>query len=150
MEIMAMEDQYDRTPLIFVYGTLRQAFQHPMHSLLAKHGVYVGDGWMHGKLYDVKHYPGAVRSEDPQDRVHGEVYFLDDSRHLLSRLDDYEECGLQSPYPHEYHREVVPINLLEQGTVQAWSYVYSLPISGLSPIKNGDYVLFRQLQTGTH
>jgi gamma-glutamylcyclotransferase (GGCT)/AIG2-like uncharacterized protein YtfP len=145
-----MEDQYDRTPLIFVYGTLRQALQHPMHSLLAKHGVFVSNGWMRGKLYDCHHYPGAVLSENAQDRVYGEVYFLSDSRRLLNRLDDYEECGLQSPYPHEYHREVVAVSLNGQNTVQAWSYVYSLPVSGLQPIENGDYVLFRQLQTGTH
>jgi gamma-glutamylcyclotransferase (GGCT)/AIG2-like uncharacterized protein YtfP len=145
-----MEDQYDRTPLVFVYGTLRQAFKHPMHTLLDNHGVFVDDGWMHGKLYDVNHYPGAVRSEEAQDRVYGEVYFLGDSRHLLQRLDDYEECGPQSPYPHEYHREVLTINLIGKGTVQAWSYVYSLPTIGLSPIENGDYVLFRQLQTGTN
>ena len=145
-----MEDQYDRTPLVFVYGTLRQAFNHPMHILLAKHGVRVGDGWMRGKLYDVKHYPGAVRSINRQDKVCGEVYFLADSRHLMQRLDDYEECSPQFPYPHEYHREVVPINLFGNGIVQAWSYVYSRPVTGLVPIEDGDYVHFRQLQTGTH
>jgi gamma-glutamylcyclotransferase (GGCT)/AIG2-like uncharacterized protein YtfP len=145
-----MEDLYDRTPLVFTYGTLRQAFKHPMHTLLENHGVFVGNGWMHGKLYDVKHHPSAVRSEGSQDRVYGEVYFLDDSRHLLGRLDDYEECGQLTPYPHKYHREVVSINLMGQGMVQAWSYVYNLPTTGLPPIENGDYVLFRQLQTGTH
>jgi gamma-glutamylcyclotransferase (GGCT)/AIG2-like uncharacterized protein YtfP len=145
-----MNDQYDLTPLVFVYGTLRQAFKHPMHRLLDTHGVFVGDGWMRGKLYDVKDYPGAVPSADPQDRVCGEVYFLADSRHMLGRLDDYEECSPRYPYPHPYHRQVVTVDLFGNGTVLAWSYIYSQPTTGLIPIADGDYVHFRQLQTGTH
>ena len=47
---------------IFVYGTLRAAIGHSMHSVLSKHGEYMGKGIMSGKLYDISGYPGVLRS----------------------------------------------------------------------------------------
>ena len=80
------------TDLLFVYGTLRRAAAHPMHRLLGP-AAFVGPGEFQGRLYHLGNYPGMVRSDDPADIVHGEVYRLHELAATLACLDDYEGCA---------------------------------------------------------
>lgn len=58
---------------LFVYGTLKQSVNHPAHSFLKGDNVYYGQGYFHGKLYQVTTYPAAILS-DGQNKVYGEIY----------------------------------------------------------------------------
>ncbi|MGH6784854.1 MAG: gamma-glutamylcyclotransferase family protein, partial [Sphingomicrobium sp.] len=84
---------------LFVYGTLSRDAGHPQHQNLAAHADYVGKGYFHGRLYRVAHYPGAVPSLDPGEKVFGELYSLRDADRLFGLLDDYEGCGPADPPP---------------------------------------------------
>jgi gamma-glutamylcyclotransferase (GGCT)/AIG2-like uncharacterized protein YtfP len=85
---------------LFVYGTLKQSENHLAHSLLTGDSVYYGQGYFHGKLYQVTTYPAAVLSNGTE-RVYGEVYRILRPTALFKRLDDYEECNNHYPEPHE-------------------------------------------------
>jgi gamma-glutamylcyclotransferase (GGCT)/AIG2-like uncharacterized protein YtfP len=125
---------------LFVYGTLRRETATGMALLLARHGEYVADGQMQGKLYDVNGYPGAVASDNRHDTVYGELHDIGDGGVLLPLLDDYEECSGRHPEPHEYVRKKLAITLAGGGSVAAWVYVYNRDVSKLHRIVSGDYV----------
>ena len=61
---------------LFVYGTLMRGFDHPMAKLLSRSADFIGEAQCRGRLYLVKHYPGLVLSDEPDDVVFGELYRL--------------------------------------------------------------------------
>ena len=124
--------------LLFVYGTLRRDTGSEMCRLLARHADFVGEGTYRGRLYKVDYYPGVVPSDDPADRVRGEVYSLRDFRIALPQLDHYEGCGPGFREPTEYVRRQEEIVLAEGAACTAWVYVYNRPVGGLVWIRSGD------------
>ncbi len=124
---------------IFVYGTLRKQMASSMHQILASHCEYFSNGVMQGTLYEVCGYPGAIESGDTNDKVNGELYKMNDSKLVLARLDEYEECSDRFPMPHEYSRKPLSIELSGGDSVVAWVYLYNHDVSKLQQILSGDY-----------
>ena len=122
---------------LFVYGTLLSGAGHSMHRVLVRHAELVGEGFFNGRLYRVGHYPGAIPSSGPDDRVFGEVYRLREAADLLLRLDEYEGCRPTAVAPTEYVRTTARITLTNETVVRAWIYVYNKPIHGLERIRSG-------------
>lgn len=122
---------------LFVYGTLKRSFNHPMHALLVQHAEYAGSAAMCGRMYRVAHYPGVVRSDDTAHVVQGELYRLTNAETLLGLLDDYEECSPSHSQPHEYVRKTCPVSLRDSQQVQAWVYLYAREVSALPLIASG-------------
>jgi gamma-glutamylcyclotransferase (GGCT)/AIG2-like uncharacterized protein YtfP len=114
-----------RTAFIFVYGTLRKAINHSHHEVLARHSDYIAEGYFQGKLYEVNAYPAVIESDNPQDKVYGELYKMQNSDLVLSALDVYEECTEQFPKLHEYYRKKLPITLLKGNNISAWVYIFN-------------------------
>ena len=105
---------------IFVYGTLRKEIATNMYHVLAYHCEYFFNGHMQGKLYEVNGYPGVIESDNPSDKVYGELYRIVDSELVLTQLDEYEECTDKYPEPHEYIRKKLLISLSGGVSVPAW------------------------------
>ncbi len=126
-------------PYLFVYGTLMQAYDHPMARLLSEQAERIGEGSCCGQLFRIKHYPGLIASNDANDRVFGELFRLRETKNLLEKLDDYEGCGPSAPQPTQYIRVVRPITLPDR-TIDAWVYLYNRPVSGLSRILSGRFL----------
>jgi gamma-glutamylcyclotransferase (GGCT)/AIG2-like uncharacterized protein YtfP len=124
---------------LFVYGTLMQAYDHPMARLLSEQTERVGEGSCCGQLFQIKHYPGLIASSDTNDRVFGELFRLRDTKTLLAKLDDYEGCGPSAPRPTLYIRVVRPITRPDR-TVDAWTYLYNRPVTGLKRIVSGRFL----------
>jgi gamma-glutamylcyclotransferase (GGCT)/AIG2-like uncharacterized protein YtfP len=124
---------------LFVYGTLRRDSDSEMYHLLARYGQFVGDATYRGKLYMVDYYPGLVPSDNPRDVVFGEVYKLSCPDIVLSRLDDYEECGPKFSEPTEYVRRKQNVKLKSGEVIGAWVYVFDRPTDGLQLIESGDF-----------
>ncbi len=127
---------------LFVYGTLRKSLTPGKLLIPEGHVEYVGRAHLHGKLFEVGGYPGAVLSEDPNDQVKGEVYLLNDPQAILARLDEYEGCGSAYDEPHEYKRLKLVVALEDGGPVCAWVYLYNWPTGSLTQIESGDYLEF--------
>ncbi len=130
-----------KTPLLFVYGTLRREAGKEVHELLRKNGRYQGRGTVRGKLFRLDGYPGLVLSNNAEDTVVGEVYRLD-NEHIdktLSELDEYEGMGHSDPPPHEYRRETVSVRM-NGSIVDAWAYVMNRSPEGRPRIQSGDFL----------
>ncbi|GAB3323991.1 hypothetical protein GCM10027299_20780 [Larkinella ripae] len=83
-------------------------------------------------MYDLGAYPGAVFDPTAQNRVHGEVYRLEESgaERLLQTLDAYEGG--------EYVRRVVPVQTA-YGLLACWTYLFHQPTHALPLIASGRF-----------
>ncbi|SDJ16939.1 MULTISPECIES: gamma-glutamylcyclotransferase family protein [Bradyrhizobium] len=125
---------------LFVYGTLMRGFDHPMATLLSRSADFLGEARCQGRLYLIKHYPGLVLSEDPSEIVFGELYRLRDRDALLGEFDMYEACGEGFPEPTEYLRRMLQVTQEDGTASEAWTYVYSWPVTGLPHIASGKFL----------
>ncbi len=127
---------------IFVYGTLRKAGGADMHRVLARHGEFCSGAVMQGRLYEIEAYPGAVPSDNKNDKVYGELYRLLDSVMVWRQLDEYEGSAEHFPEPREYLRQQVSVLLPDGEHVPAWVYLYNHDLSCCEQIHSGDYLHF--------
>src|SRR3974377_2383178 len=116
---------------LFVYGTLMRGFDHPMARLLAANADFLGEAHCRGRLYLIRHCPGRVRSGDPADIVHGELFRLRDPVALLREFDMYEACGEGFAEPTEYVRRMLSVALTDGGASEGWTYISNWPVSDL-------------------
>src|SRR6267154_6791055 len=110
-----------RQDLLFVYGTLMRGFDHPMAKLLSRSAEFLGEARCQGRLHLVKHYPGLVLSDDPDEVVSGELYRLHQPEELLAEFDMYEACGEGFAEPTEYVRRLLNVTLEGGGESEAWT-----------------------------
>jgi len=123
---------------LFVYGTLKHNIGNEMSHLLADNSKFIGEATWNGKLYIVKDYPGAVKSDDPLDVVYGELYLL--KNNILPALDEYEECSDKFAEPTLYKRIKDKVKILINGKiVNSWIYIYNMPVDNLRIIKSGNF-----------
>jgi len=127
------------TKLLFVYGTLRQEFNHPLTQILKIHGYFYGNAKVQGYLYDVGGYPGMVLTNEPCNWVYGEVIKIDSIDLVFSKLDEYEQIGKGYLQPNEYERRIITAHCAAD-TVSCWSYVYNWSVEGKIPIASGNYL----------
>ena len=125
---------------LFVYGTLMRGFDHPMAQLLSRNADFLGGARCCGRLHLVKHYPGLTLSDDPNDRVFGELYRLRSPRELLREFDMYEACGEGFAEPTEYVRQLLPVTSDDGPVSEAWTYLYNWPVAHLPRIASGRFL----------
>ena len=116
---------------LFIYGTLMPGLRLQAEMQGAQR---LGVARVPGRLVDVGRYPGLLQGGG---LVTGEVYRLSDAH--LARLDEVEEMVPGDRAASQYWRERVTV---QEGVLegqQVWTYVYNLPVDGLTPIAHGDY-----------
>jgi gamma-glutamylcyclotransferase (GGCT)/AIG2-like uncharacterized protein YtfP len=125
---------------LFVYGTLMRGFDHPMAQLLSRSADFIGAARCQGRLYLIKHYPGLVKSDDPDDVVFGELFRLRQPAELLREFDMYEACGEGFAAPTEYVRQMLAVTSDGRSVSEAWSYIYNWPVTHLPRIASGRFM----------
>lgn len=109
--------------------------------MMARCCEYIDMAWINGCLYEVGGYPGLVSSSRFSDKVVGELYRLLWPRQVLTALDDYEECSIDFPLPHEYVRKIQAVyGLATDNALMAWIYQFNRDVDGLRWISSGDYL----------
>lgn len=129
---------------LFVYGTLRREFNHPLAQRLARQAHLIGQGTVPGRLYDLGDYPGLVPASIAGEQVLGDVYRLADPVRLLPILDDYEECIPTDPFNSLYLRQEITVSLAGGGSRRAWVYLFNRPVKSFRLIPFGDYLRYLQ------
>ena len=127
---------------LFVYGTLRRAIAAGPYPELNRHARYLGTASVAGRLYDLGRYPGLVPSDDPADRVYGEIFRLRRAAHVLALLDDYEGCSARFAIPHEYLRASLGATLASGAEQSAWVYLLNQQPAAATRVPGGDYLTY--------
>jgi len=109
---------------IFVYGTLRSAFDNQYSRLLRAEADFVELTTLPGSIFRVDHFP-AYRPE-PIGEVHGELYRLRDPEKTLRALDQYEGS--------EFERVIITSAVRD-----TWIYQYGERLPDNSRITSGDF-----------
>lgn len=128
-------------PYLFVYGSLLKTIAHAMGERLRAEAALVGSATVQGRLYRVSWYPAIIESSADADRVHGEVYRLENPAASLAWLDAYEGLTRDASSvtePDEYQRVERPARLASNhDIINAWVYLYRHPVTGLGHIASG-------------
>ncbi|QKG83542.1 gamma-glutamylcyclotransferase [Kroppenstedtia pulmonis] len=116
---------------IFVYGTLRVGEKY--HSFLHRAKPLAMQGWTRGRLMDTDMgYPALLHDEHRW--VYGELYsVMPEELQRLDRLEGYSPDG-NSLFIREKRRVWT-----DQGTTEAFVYMYNRSCSALREISSGDW-----------
>ncbi|CAK5014967.1 unnamed protein product [Meloidogyne enterolobii] len=149
---------------LFVYGTLRRGFNNKNSEKLNFLSKWMGKAIVpNAKLYYIKgdefDYPAMVLNyNDGRDNdgdevkqtcsttsVIGDVFQLLDPESTFVWLDEYEECGPESPPPPEYLRKQIKVRLIEDKNgmkinencwISVNTYIWNWPVKN----ENGDLI----------
>lgn len=134
---------------LFVYGTLRTEFKHPVKREIMDDVEWVGETSIRARLYDIGRYPGAVAvDDDKRVFVKGEILSLKHPKKVLRILDQYEGFDSEQIERCEYRRDQLVIRLPDGSNENAWIYWYNLPVSGKRRIRHRDYVEYVRKKNG--
>lgn len=127
---------------LFVYGTLRSDAGGAAHGRFMRGMRRVGRASIAGRLYDAGWYPAAVPSDDPDERIAGELYAMDADAAdgLLAALDAYEGCHADAPDESLFVRRIVQAAGEGGDRRAAWAYFFSRPVGGLPRVASGDWI----------
>jgi gamma-glutamylcyclotransferase (GGCT)/AIG2-like uncharacterized protein YtfP len=125
---------------LFVYGSLRQGFNHAAYEYIKQYFNLAGHGRAQGMLYDLGPYPAAVPSDDKHHIV-GELYEIiheDEFEYAIAQLDDYEGVDASYDQPAMYRRDITSVKLDDGTEHRAWIYWYTGDITGKPVVESGD------------
>ena len=127
---------------LFVYGTLHRG--QPLHPYLAgSRTLFVGEGVIPGRLFDLGDYPAAIADSKRFSTIRGEVHELLAPDEILPVLDEVEGFDPQRPGKSLFERVEATVVLEDGRTLRAWVYFYRRSLLGATEIPNGDYIRYR-------
>ncbi|MGC4100464.1 gamma-glutamylcyclotransferase family protein [Ferruginibacter sp.] len=134
----------NETHHLFVYGSLRSGFQHPVYQYLSKYFHLIGNASVQGKLYDMGEYPVAIAAEDHT--IIGELYGINNAAefdYAIYQLDDYEGLNVEAGETPLYKRELATIQC-NGAAYTAWIYWFNGSVDGLPEVSSGDILQYMQ------
>ena len=112
---------------IIVYGTLKR--NNSRESVMTV--KYISDGIIFGELYDLGQYPALV---DGNKEIMCEIYFSEDLRNDLIKLDRVEGADIIPPY---YIRKITPAKYGDDKIIWGHCYFFSQDLTNYPVISNG-------------
>ncbi len=124
---------------LFVYGTLLPAEAGADMVSVVQQLRRIGPAYVHGKLYDLGEYPGAILDMDADTKIAGEVFELPADPAVLTALDSYEGYDPTEPKESLFVRMKVPVRLRDGRKINSWVYTYNRNPGRAPLIADGDY-----------
>lgn len=112
---------------LFSYGTLSPRLAPPEIEPTVRRFRRVGRGFVHGKLFDLGEYPGAILSRNGS-RIVGQIFELPDDPEVLNRLDEYEGFDRSDPKASLFVRKRRYVQLQDGRKIFCWIYSYNRPV----------------------
>jgi gamma-glutamylcyclotransferase (GGCT)/AIG2-like uncharacterized protein YtfP len=124
---------------LFVYGSLRSGFRSPAYEYISRYFIFVGEGKVKGRMYDMGEYPAAVPTEEDSFII-GELYAIKNQHEFswaIGQLDDYEGMTIEPGEPQLYVRGLADV-FINNTPTSAWMYWYNGDTTGRPIIASGD------------
>lgn len=112
---------------LFSYGTLSPRLAPPEIEPTVRRLRRVGKGFVHGQLFDLGEYPGAILSRNGS-RIAGQIFELPDDPEVLNRLDEYEGFDRSDPKASLFVRKRRYVQLQDGRKFFCWIYSYNRPV----------------------
>jgi gamma-glutamylcyclotransferase (GGCT)/AIG2-like uncharacterized protein YtfP len=110
---------------LFAYGTLQPGLAPADVEPLVSRLKPIGAGFVHGLLYDLGPYTGAILDSSSKHTIAGTVFLLPEDPQFLRELDAYEEYNHGAPERSLYLRVLCPVVLVTGETLQCWVYAWN-------------------------
>ena len=78
-------------------------------------------------------------SDNENSYIYGNIVKMTEPGKVLPVIDDYEGFGDDQPYPNEFIRVLGEVET-EKRIIACWIYLYNLPVTGLTIVKDGRYI----------
>ncbi len=127
---------------LFVYGTLMKKYTGYAPINLEDFGKYICEGFINGRMYEIDNYPGVIRSQNPQDKIYGELFLLSDFEASIQKLDVYEDYFPENLGESLYLRKIEDIYLSDGEIKPAWIYLFNKEVNVEKRILSGNYLDF--------
>lgn len=125
---------------LFVYGTLKKGQAPSEIAGTVEKLKYVGDGYIHGRLYNLGVYPGAVVDRGIRNKVFGQIFELPaDTDSVLPALDKYEDFDPKRENKNLFIRRRVKVHRPGRTPIKSWTYVYNGAVKASPLIESGTY-----------
>lgn len=124
---------------LFTYGTLQPNHAPGEIASAVAHLQPVGKGFVHGVLYDLGDYPGAVLDPSSKRKISGTVFRLPEDAYILSTLDEYEGYDPHAPDGSLFIRTRYPVTLITGNILQCWLYTYNRNPETARILTSGQY-----------
>ncbi|MGA2887297.1 MAG: gamma-glutamylcyclotransferase family protein [Terracidiphilus sp.] len=131
---------------LFTYGTLRPGHAPDEIAPAVEKLRLAGRGFVHGILYDLGDYPGAVLDPSCKQKIFGTVFRLPEDETILRRLDEYEGFDPSAPDSSLFIRTLQTVVLSKERTRECWTYVYNGKLESARILATGRY---RKKRLGT-
>lgn len=124
---------------LFAYGTLQPGLAPAEIADVVAGFEIAGVGFVHGTLYDLGSFPGAVLDAATSRRISGAVFRLPRDPHILDRLDEYEEYDPTSPRISPFIRRLHPVQMMNGEMLECWIYEYNGDRNDAPIMESGRY-----------
>ena len=131
--------QSKMTDYLFAYGTLQPGLAPGIVAALVAQLRVIGQGSIHGLLYDLGDYPGLIPDPTEENLVVGTVYELAGGASLLEQLDDYEGFYPNASAESLFLRERTTVVMTNGSECDCWVYYYNRPPGNARRIVSGIY-----------
>jgi gamma-glutamylcyclotransferase (GGCT)/AIG2-like uncharacterized protein YtfP len=135
---------------LFTYGTLRSGHAPDEIAPAVEKLLPVGRGSVHGLLYDLGGYPGAILDPASPQKIYGTVSQLPPDENFLRLLDEYEGFDRDAPNNGLFIRTLRPVVLSTGRTLPCWIYVYNGPLGSACVVPDGRYLKKRRADASAH
>jgi gamma-glutamylcyclotransferase (GGCT)/AIG2-like uncharacterized protein YtfP len=126
-------------PYLFVYGSLRQGFNHPAYTYITQFFTLIGTAKVKGIMYDLGDYPAVVPTLS-ENYIVGELYEIKNENELdwaMAQLDDYEGVVMEAGETPEYVRGLTTV-YMHNDTVIANIYWRNGDVANYPVVASGD------------
>ncbi len=124
---------------LFVYGSLLPGEAEADTVSVMQQLLRLGPAYVHGKLYDLGEYSGAVLDAEADTEIAGEVFELPADPAVLAALDAYEGYDPTQPKDNLFVRLQAPVRLRDGRKLNSWIYAYNRNPGTAPLIADGDY-----------
>jgi gamma-glutamylcyclotransferase (GGCT)/AIG2-like uncharacterized protein YtfP len=136
----------ERPDYLFVYGSLLND-DNEFAVYLKQNCTFYNRGKFEGKLYDIGLYPGAIADTGNGQYVFGSIFLVDEPKATFAVLDEYEGFEADEPYPNEFIRQLMEIDMEDEKKIDCWVYLYNLPVERFQLIASGNYIEYKNLRS---
>jgi gamma-glutamylcyclotransferase (GGCT)/AIG2-like uncharacterized protein YtfP len=127
---------------LFSYGTLLPSRAPAEIAPVVRRLRRVGRGRVHGRLYDLGEYPGAVLSKSGP-LIAGQIFELPDDPEVIKKLDAYEGFNPSRQQGNLFVRKRRLVNIDNGKRVWCWIYVYNRHPGNAPSVAGGDFSKLR-------
>ncbi len=131
---------------LFVYGSLRSGFRSDAYTYISNFFDFVGNGKVHGKLFDMGKYPAAKPTTE-EFYIKGELYHIKneaDFSWAIGQLDVYEGVCVEEDEMQLYYRDIVEVHI-GVAKVPAWIYWFNGGVDNRRFIESGDLIEYYKI-----